>query len=478
MQREITSDEAQKLDKLAKALKAKFKKAQEMNREIEEVREKEYQPITTAIQAAKDDVKDYAPITSAITNLENSVKLQLAPFQKALTYLPPERKTKLSGSNDGSDDDTIFGPDTHSTPTQSATAVPDESNLFGMSDDPKPRQEKIQLGTLATKYLPRAEDSIFGIYYNTQQKTYMVGNQSVRLDIDDLIINKRRYVGTPGLWRLLTYKKELPNKFYSPTDLENYKQILIDTASMYQNNNPTTNKPKSNKGVKWATIVEPIWKQHTGKSLNEKPASTGSGVLEYTETPIEYKYIDNLNELLGRMCFISSQEKAGNNNFHNEKMAILNFFHDKLEEIIDTPRAMEYMIRLVLAMPSKFLKDEKIGSGLFNTILKNIPFEMHVPGYNFLGPGTHLDKRLEKGHVGVNKLDEAAKEHDIFYKNHLKTSDRHVADKVLQDKAWERVKSTDADMNERLWSLSTAAAMKMKRTFGMGIVEPKLKFQL
>lgn len=33
------------------------------------------------------------------------------------------------------------------------------------------------------------------------------------------------------------------------------------------------------------------------------------------------------------------------------------------------------------------LGDEKLGSGLFNTILNSLPFESRVSGYNFLGPG-------------------------------------------------------------------------------------------
>ncbi|CAE1160501.1 unnamed protein product [Acanthosepion pharaonis] len=41
--------------------------------------------------------------------------------------------------------------------------------------------------------------------------------------------------------------------------------------------------------------------------------------------------------------------------------------------------------------------------------------EFTVPGYTFLGPGTDL-KRL-KYSPGVNKLDQAAKEHDLNYAN-------------------------------------------------------------
>ena len=36
----------------------------------------------------------------------------------------------------------------------------------------------------------------------------------------------------------------------------------------------------------------------------------------------------------------------------------------------------------------------KSGSGLFNKAVSNLPFELHLPGDNFTGPGTTLDRRL------------------------------------------------------------------------------------
>ena len=40
--------------------------------------------------------------------------------------------------------------------------------------------------------------------------------------------------------------------------------------------------------------------------------------------------------------------------------------------------------------------------------------ELHVPGYNYCGPFTKLDKRLARGTKPVNKLDAGCKENDIF----------------------------------------------------------------
>ena len=41
--------------------------------------------------------------------------------------------------------------------------------------------------------------------------------------------------------------------------------------------------------------------------------------------------------------------------------------------------------------------------------------EFHSPGYQYMGPGTHLAKRLKRGDPGINRLDQIAKQHDIDY---------------------------------------------------------------
>ncbi|KAL4083999.1 hypothetical protein QTP88_029315 [Uroleucon formosanum] len=98
------------------------------------------------------------------------------------------------------------------------------------------------------------------------------------------------------------------------------------------------------------------------------------------------QFYDAVNEALSE--FISAEERAGNNNFHNEKLGILHLFKTIMENIIDTPE----------------------------------------------GPGT----KLEKNRKPKNKLDEADREYDYFYKYNKDTKTRRVADKVLEQKAMER----------------------------------------
>jgi len=53
--------------------------------------------------------------------------------------------------------------------------------------------------------------------------------------------------------------------------------------------------------------------------------------------------------------------------------------------------------------------------------ISSLPYEMYLPGYNFTGPGTKLDKRLNPDRTPkawsklINRVDKAAYHHDICY---------------------------------------------------------------
>jgi hypothetical protein len=51
--------------------------------------------------------------------------------------------------------------------------------------------------------------------------------------------------------------------------------------------------------------------------------------------------------------------------------------------------------------------------------------------YNFMGPGTQLQKRLERGDVGINSLDAIAMKHDQDYDKAVTAADVRKADKVF-----------------------------------------------
>ena len=73
----------------------------------------------------------------------------------------------------------------------------------------------------------------------------------------------------------------------------------------------------------------------------------------------------------------------------------------------------------------------KRGSDLVN----KISFELHIPGYQYCGPGTKLAKRLARGDLGINPLGTPCKEQDIAYsRNRENIQVRNDADKILAEK--------------------------------------------
>ena len=43
---------------------------------------------------------------------------------------------------------------------------------------------------------------------------------------------------------------------------------------------------------------------------------------------------------------------------------------------------------------TQFIKSDATGGSFLNSLVNKLPFEMHLPGHNFPGPGTKLYKRL------------------------------------------------------------------------------------
>ena len=70
---------------------------------------------------------------------------------------------------------------------------------------------------------------------------------------------------------------------------------------------------------------------------------------------------------------------------------------------------------------TKFVKKGAAGGSFLNTLVNKLPFEMHLPGHNFTGPGTKLYKRLnpdgtpKEWSIPTNRVDNAAYHHDLCY---------------------------------------------------------------
>ena len=80
---------------------------------------------------------------------------------------------------------------------------------------------------------------------------------------------------------------------------------------------------------------------------------------------------------------------------------------------------------------TQLIKSDAIGGSFLNTLVNKLPFEMHLPGYNFTGPGTKLYKRLnpngtpKEWSIPINKVDNAAYHRALCSSKHYDTKTRN-----------------------------------------------------
>ena len=92
---------------------------------------------------------------------------------------------------------------------------------------------------------------------------------------------------------------------YKNDDFENYARLMIKTNVLHHDSNPNNPNPRSSGGVKWVTILKPIWERIKGKK--------GNGVIIIPGDP---------NTLLERLDLLLASQKAGHTGVGNELVSI------------------------------------------------------------------------------------------------------------------------------------------------------------
>ena len=86
---------------------------------------------------------------------------------------------------------------------------------------------------------------------------------------------------------------------------------------------------------------------------------------------------------------------------------------------------------------------------------------MYLPGHNFTGPSTKLDKRLNPDMTPkawskpINRVDEAAYHHDICYVKNKGTKTRNVTERWWKNLTEYTIQHIDKDWNEQLFPKSS-----------------------
>ena len=198
-------------------------------------------------------------------------------------------------------------------------------------------EEKKDLGDIAKKYLTYAtgkdSDRIFGIYPDENNKL-KIGNKFLKFKGNNIIIDDKEYTGTEGLWELIV-SKEPQEGIYTDDDYIKYINLLVQTNTIHQKNDPNTPKPKSSSSEKWKNLISPVW-EHIRESKKPpeeekgKGKGKGRGRKKRQEDPQPGTSGDGLkilpsdpNALIDRFDLLFSSQKAGHTGVRNEIISIL-----------------------------------------------------------------------------------------------------------------------------------------------------------
>ena len=212
-------------------------------------------------------------------------------------------------------------------------------------DNEEGEKKKKDLGPIAKSYLAYAmgkdSDRSFGTYPDPNKKP-KIGNKYLNLKGDNIIIDGKTYTGTPGLWELIVSKDPQEGK-YTEDDYINYINLLVQTNTIHQKNNPNSPKPKSSSSNKWLNLISPVWehireskkppeeekgkgkgKGKGRKKRQEDPQPGTSGTDPQTETPGGGLILpSDPNALINRFDLLFSSKKAGHTGVKNEIVSIL-----------------------------------------------------------------------------------------------------------------------------------------------------------
>ena len=127
---------------------------------------------------------------------------------------------------------------------------------------------------------------------------------------------------------------------------------------------------------------------------------------------------------------------------------------------------------------TQFIK-ASTGGSLLNKAINNLPVEMHLTGYNFTGPGTKLNKRLnpdltpKKLSKPINRVDKAAYHHDLCY---LKNNDTATRNAVCDKNMLKELEGIyNPSIREKMERGLVSTLIGTKARFGMGVREKKFQ---
>ena len=169
-------------------------------------------------------------------------------------------------------------------------------------------------------------DRDFGI--SKRGKDHYIGKEHVIIKNNNIFLPKlgEEFIGTDGLWELLTSKN--PQNF-TDEDYNMYEDLMIMTNALHRDNDENNPHPKGNhRSYKWVNIIRPIWYRKKGgvyRFPKKKEGYEGEGVVVIPSDP---------NALLERLDLLLASQEAGHTGVRNELVSICDEL--KRQGVLDT----------------------------------------------------------------------------------------------------------------------------------------------
>lgn len=161
-------------------------------------------------------------------------------------------------------------------------------------------------------------DISYGVHYNADNNTWMLGEQAVNIDEDSLLVGGARYPYTKGFFELL-FMKEPDLKSIKASDMTEYKRILTQTGAHLNR----LGNIKSNVSKKYKTIIAKLFPPKSTVGSESSSTASGTGLMRHWTDAIDYKHWDDPNELVTRLRLLLMSRRAGHTGHHNEIQAIV-----------------------------------------------------------------------------------------------------------------------------------------------------------
>ena len=188
-------------------------------------------------------------------------------------------------------------------------------------------EDRELVGDIAYYYLNIPNpDKDFGI--SKKGKDHYIGKEHVIIKDNNIFLPKlgEEFIGTDGLWELLTSKN--PQNF-TDEDYDMYEDLMIMTNALHRDNDENNPHPKGNhKSYKWVNIIRPIWYRKKGgvyRFPKKKEGYEGEGVVVIPSDP---------NALLERLDLLLASQEAGHTGVRNELVSICDEL--KRQGVLDT----------------------------------------------------------------------------------------------------------------------------------------------